>query len=623
MSSSQTRSTSGVRGLKALFEKPSDDLEANPISSPSPSLRGRSPFGQRSDSHNSNSERPSSKIRASFVSVEHPGRQQLLSPSKPPQQQQQQQQQQQAGAEMEDDEGQLQPDHRRGSSVRRGSFSFTDEGSQAIADLRKTISNEEERRANESSVAETIPEAAVEATPLPNLAPKAREDIAAGIMTPRPGQETDMNREIDPMAAHAASRLKHMNVAEQQGSPGSRSPAAAARTPKAATPKSETPGKVMLPEETSVDTRDKFDAADEEEPGEMKPAEPADENAVSGGEALPPVAEDLRHGETTQNGEQQKASPGKTPGKTPPATGKLDAQPTPSPGSSKPTPRRSMNSLKSPSSTDQPPKSPLSTRSQAENKAPSPSLPKKASRSSLTAPTAASNARAASSGDLKKPAKSTTTTTSNISSRLTAPTAASKAKHDSQQPTTNGTSKPSTSTRAPSKQSASSSSSRPNPRSSMPRPESRTNHVTNTRRAAAPSSNTSGESFLERMTRPTAASANKAHDKSDKAELRSLPHSHRTGGAAVGAKKDVVNARQKAGLGVPTKKSSTTGSRPGTAKSEKLETSVTEEAQAVAKGGEARVEESAGVNAGNDRAEREVVEAEAGEAEGLGEEVAG
>lgn len=615
MPSSQTRSTSGVRGLKALFEKPSDDINETAIS-PSPSFRGRSPLGQqRSDSSNSNtSERHSSKIRASFVSVEKPGRQ-LLTPPKPSPPQRQ------AGPEMES-EGQYQADHRRASSTRRGSFSFTDESAPAIAELRKTISNEEERRQNESSVAETIPEAAVEATPLPKMAPTAREDMAAGIMTPKPGHENEMGREVDPMATHAASRLKEMDLADEQPS----SPAAEGPTaPK--TLKAETPGKMVLPEETSVDTRDKFDNAAEEEAGEMKPAEPADGNAVSGGEALPPVAEDLRHHETTEGAvakpaQEQAASPSKTAGRTPHNKAN-STKPTPSPLSSKPTPRRSMNSLKSPSSTSQPPKSPAPTNAQPENDeppSPKPSLPKKASRSSLTAPTAASSARAASSGDLsQKPASTKPTASNTLSSRLTAPTAASKARNDTASTNGNGAAKPPSSTRSLAPKTP--STTRPAPRSSVQRPESRSSQPQPPPRRTTPA----GEGFLERMMRPTAASASRAHDKSDKVEVKSPPRPKT--GAAVGRKQGVYDTRGKAGFAGQKKGGAL---RLGTAKSQQqqqkssdgvLETSVLEEAEASAKDGDARVEESEGVNGGNEVAREEVREAEEGTVKGLGADV--
>ena len=49
----------------------------------------------------------------------------------------------------------------------------------------------------------------------------------------------------------------------------------------------------MVKTEKEAENPDKPVMGAEEEPGDMKPADPANEDAVSGGEALPPVAEDL------------------------------------------------------------------------------------------------------------------------------------------------------------------------------------------------------------------------------------------------------------------------------------------------------------------------------------------
>jgi hypothetical protein len=64
MSDNNTPSTGGVRNLRAIFEnKPSEDLSGSPPS------RGRSPAHSEASLHS----RPVSKVRASFVAVERPG----------------------------------------------------------------------------------------------------------------------------------------------------------------------------------------------------------------------------------------------------------------------------------------------------------------------------------------------------------------------------------------------------------------------------------------------------------------------------------------------------------------------------------------------------------------------
>ncbi|KAK4508803.1 hypothetical protein PRZ48_002542 [Zasmidium cellare] len=226
---------------------------------------------------------------------------------------------------------------------------------------------------------------------------------------------------------------------------------------------------------------DKPVTGEQEEPADMKPADPASEEAVSGGEALPPVAEDLRK-------DSQPAS-----SKT--GTNK------PSAISTKAPPRASMSSVKSP-------KTPGSTASSA--RAPT----KKPSRSSLTAPTAASVARAAADKQASaaaaapKPKPRETTKPLDVSARLTAPTAASRARLES---AANAAKAP-----APTRAQPKPASARPTPRSSIAgRPESRSSQNA-TKKTAAPVDG----SFLERMTRPTAASAGRAQEKT---EVKSPP----------------------------------------------------------------------------------------------------
>lgn len=377
--SSEQRASSAVRNLRSMFE----NKTALDPSNNSPNTRGRSPGVLNSDKENG--DRPTSKVRASFVPVGPAVK--MATPT----------------------------------VERRGSFSEAD----ADHELRKTVSQQQESKDG----SENAIESAV-GTPLR----KADEG---------------------PMPAPDDSPL-----------------AAKADQPPA--------------------NPDKPVTAAEEEPGEMKPADPTDEQGVSGGEALPPVAEDLR-------ASTQATAPSSN--KKPTTNGK------PSAISTKPTSKPISSAVKSPASQ---PKTPPAA------KIPS----KKASRSSLTAPTAASMARTGPGADKSTDSKTSSHATkkreptkpSSLPSHLTAPTASSRAKHDaaSALAATAATSKSTTTSRA-----KPTSSTRPTQRTSLApahRPESQTSHTSAPRRSLAASDSSS---FLERMMKPTAASASKTHEKPD------------------------------------------------------------------------------------------------------------
>ncbi|KAF2159562.1 hypothetical protein M409DRAFT_30037 [Zasmidium cellare ATCC 36951] len=375
--SSEQRSNSAVRNLRSLFENKSSDTAND--------TRGRSPVGTLSPDAQE-PPRPRSRVRASFFPVE-PTMAALA-------------------AEQQNNPA---TEHKRESSVglRRASMSEGHSGD-ALELIRDTVGTEAERRDRTSSVADLIPEQAIE------------------------------------------------------------------------TPALEDNSKALGMISTEPENPDKPVTGEQEEPADMKPADPASEDAVSGGEALPPVAEDLRK----------------------------DVQPASSnTGANKPSaistkaPRASMSSVKSP-------KTPLSSASSA--RAPA----KKPSRTSLTAATAASVARAAAADKQASPAAAPkpkpreATKPLDISSRLTAPTAASRARLES---ATNAAKAP-----APARAQPKPASARPTPRSSIAgRPESRSSQNA-TKKAAAPVDG----SFLERMTRPTAASAGRVQEKT---EVKSPP----------------------------------------------------------------------------------------------------
>ncbi|CAK4033460.1 Hypothetical predicted protein [Lecanosticta acicola] len=391
--SSEPRPNSAVRNLRSIFE--------NRASENSPSARGRSPAGLG----DLDTDRPTSKVRASFIPVE---------PAKMSSQ----------PAERPDSEVKRESN----AGLRRSSMSEGHSGD-AYNVIKELVNTEQDRRDNESSVADTIPEMAVE---------------SAG---PTPA------REVNNTLTDAAT------------------------------------GGVQAPvgtESKEAENPDKHVTGAEEEPAELKPADPVSESAVSGGDALPPVAEDLRKTTTA-------AKPASISTKT--------AKP--------------ASAIKSPTN---PVKSRLSP---APSKAPSQRVPtKKPSRTSLTAPTAASVARAAVANDkgasatagATKPKPRDVTKPADISSRLTAPTAASRARLESNSASSSNA-KPTPSSTATSRPKPSASA-RPTPRSSLAgRPESRGSQAP---KKSAPVDG----SFLERMTRPTAASANKTHEKP---EVKSPP----------------------------------------------------------------------------------------------------
>nr|OQO25052.1 hypothetical protein B0A51_07431 [Rachicladosporium sp. CCFEE 5018] len=182
-------------------------------------------------------------------------------------------------------------------------------------------------------------------------------------------------------------------------------------------------------------------------------------------------------------------------------------------------------SLKSPVLASQP-KSPPSAKQRSPKSDSARVIDRRPSRSSLTAPTAASVARAASSekreslthktnDSTAKPRPREPTKAADISSRLLAPTAASRARHEAE--TASKSSVPAQKA-LPSRPKPSASSVKPTPRGSLAapaRPESRSSQATSRRPAAPPDG-----SFLDRMTRPTASSASRVHDK---VEVKSPP----------------------------------------------------------------------------------------------------
>ncbi|KAF3039092.1 hypothetical protein E8E11_001066 [Didymella keratinophila] len=500
-------------------------FEQNAASSPEP--RGRSPG---SSSAVDDTSRPTSKVRASFVSVENtmPHASDF------------------AGV----DKG---TPSNSAAANRRESFSVSEDTTGSVAELKKTISEEKEERRKSVAIIEPVPEQAV-----------ASRESSVGPPPVRNEPEGDI---VNLGHIMKGSEFPETSADTDAGAPQpTEAPAKEAPAPELPAVKEEpmkeqeaTPAPVQ---ETPAENPDKTTTGAQEEVS-LKPADPTDASAVSGGKALPSPVEDLKPVEAE-------------PSKTEPATPAAPAEPavkTPKPASSTPKangtpttkgrldPKKpaAISTTKASSSKSTPvksplpkaaPKTPTNTRpsaavstakaatpvskpAAAAKPAPKPAAkepaktaaPKpKTSHTSLrqstaTAPTAAAKAKTAVSENkkpvttkpkdptsppaFKKPKPKSPTRPVGLPSRLTAPTAASAAKLQGEE-AAKVTRKPSTTTR-PASRPPTTRPSRPSVAPSAAtskRPESRTSTVG----GAKPG-------FLERMSRPTAASASKVHEK--------------------------------------------------------------------------------------------------------------
>jgi hypothetical protein len=502
----QPRSSSAVRNLRSLFENKAnadnDDLN-NP--------RGRSPSSRLGVSDSNG--RPLSKIRSSFIDVQHPIMDSPL------------------------------PNHpvastKRASAfeVRTESFSTNNLDKDTVSALKKEVADEQFRRQSNPDLFEAD-EGAMEST-VNTPAVEPREDQAMGV--------------ID----HAAARLTAMELPTPTEEPEEEEKQTEAK------PNGQHNGQQNGADENEPPANpDKPTTGAEEEKGSLKPAEAVNEEAVSGGQGLPPVAEDLRSQnkvvESTPPKKQQaatttatpkavsdvKSSPQKRPGMSPRNSHRPDPVATGSPS------KAAEKSLKSPvserKSSSSTGRSPLSPTSASKS-----SVVRKSSRSSLTAPTAASanrERRTSSNAKSTAPAvKRETTKPANIPSHLTAPTAASRARQEAES-NKPAAGRPSVSARTVPKQQI--STNKPAARASTTtRPESRTSQpaAKKSTTAAAPS-----ESFLERMMRPTAASASKTHEKPS--ETKALPQRTKSSAKSTSAPKTNGTAKPAAKAGATSK----------------------------------------------------------------------
>ncbi|KAG9543100.1 hypothetical protein KCU97_g21870, partial [Aureobasidium melanogenum] len=220
----------------------------NNTNTTSTSTDSTSPDCGRSNGHlspASNGDRPLSKVRSSFVSVEHgspssPSPAMDIDPQKTKDEYQSRQQESSA-------------------SLRRHSFSL-DDGSNAVANLRQSMTQEEERRGSNPMVAETIPEAAIEQTPaVTTPAVEAKDYMAAG------------------QIAHGNSDMPQSKLRDEVSAEDVVEPATATQTSdsKAAQP-------MTLPaDDMPADNPDKPVSGVQEEPGSMQPSDLTDRSLVS------------------------------------------------------------------------------------------------------------------------------------------------------------------------------------------------------------------------------------------------------------------------------------------------------------------------------------------------------
>ncbi|GAB7332242.1 hypothetical protein MBLNU13_g04092t1 [Cladosporium sp. NU13] len=498
----QPRSSSAVRNLRSLFENKAN-ADNDDLNSP----RGRSPSSRLAVSDLNG--RPLSKIRSSFIDVEHPTMDSPLPAGHPV------------------------ASTKRASAfeVRTESFSTNNLDKDTVSALKKEVTDEQVRRQSNPDLF-PVDEGAMEST-VNTPAVEPREDQAMGV--------------ID----HAAARLTAMELPTPTEEPEEEEKHTEAK------PSGQQNG---ADENEPPANPDKPVTGAEEEKGSLKPAEAVIEDAVSGGQGLPPVAEDLKPQnkaiESTPPKKEQapttatpkavsdvKSSPSKRPGMSPRNSHRPDPVTTGSPSKAAEKNLKSpISERKSSSSTGRSPLSPTS--------ASKPSVVRKSSRSSLTAPTAASaNRERRTSSTVKSTApaaKRETTKPANIPSHLTAPTAASRARQEAES-NKPAAGRPSGASRVIPKQQI--STSKPAARASTTtRPESRTSQpaAKKSTTTAAPS-----ESFLERMMRPTAASASKTHEKPS--ETKALPQRTKSSAKSASAPKTNGTAKPAAKAGSASK----------------------------------------------------------------------
>ncbi|PSK34249.1 hypothetical protein B9Z65_8575 [Elsinoe australis] len=292
--------------------------------------------------------------------------------------------------------------------------------------------------------------------------------------------------------------------------------------------KSEAEPSILPPKDTPADNPDKVVTGVEEEPGQLKPANPTDAVTTSVNTSSTPksVTKKASRASIAQKSTASTSSPASkqpkldTPSKGPKAKPSLNFRQSKGPASP------AASKISAPKS----PARPTTSDSKASEK----SSTSRGGRSSLTAQTASSAAKSKPSGS--EPGKTTgaekslpirtkprsPTRPAKLPSHLTAPTASSAAKHDSTKPAPKST--------IGSRVAGTSSvrSSLGDLKSSTHSAKSGINRSNSTATRPAPRTSNAklvvaDEGFLARMMRPTASSASKAHEKADEKPTSSKP----------------------------------------------------------------------------------------------------
>lgn len=581
MSKAREHKSSDVRSLRAMFES---QQEANTPKE----LRGRSLSG-----HSEGQPRPLSRVRASFVEVQPSKKQQEMDKQETehddvqPSKKQQEMDNQSQSTNIIDtitgpDDMEIDPAHTKDAHAKRAStadlrrheFSLDEsDDSSAIAELKKTISNEHDRRASNPCV-ETIPEAAIEATPAMTPAVEAKDYMAAGSLQSYNSisLQPKRNHNNEDTTSNTPSNLNSMTL------PGDGLPADNPDKPVSSAQEETAP---MLPsdpkdEASTTPFKNSSNLASQAD-GKNERSTPAKPTARRESMAVhsrprrasvvlapeaPGSAVKSRRGSivaeaesslidgaqapTTSSVNAPATAPEPsipelpTPGLTQPESDPIEAsKATADKPEAKPSPAKSATPQQKQPTHNLTSTPASSTPSKTVSK-PSPAAPqstlspkpatRKPSRASLTSSTAASQAK------VKLPATEPTAaapkpapapkTTARVPSRLTAPTAASAARQESNQ-TSN---KPAAAapTPAPRRPSTTQRQARPSMVNGFSnKPATATAPVARrTSTASRPSSSDKTTTqpvsggFLARMMRPTASSAQKTHDKT---EVKSPP----------------------------------------------------------------------------------------------------
>ncbi|KAF2738369.1 hypothetical protein EJ04DRAFT_509545 [Polyplosphaeria fusca] len=513
----ENRANSGVRNLRAMFE----------TQNASPEPRGRSPASHNDPADNDS--RPTSKIRASFVSVERPGDQVPKD----------------LGATKSTPGGINDP-----HAHRRGSFSISDGFPEDdVNELKRVVSEEKENT--------LIPEEAVASRESSRPAPPIRQTsstmpnlgaIMKGSDFPEPSDTPNVQQSSDTQAGAKAKDTLEELTPKAATEPVPVPQSIEAKAEHSDKPASGAQEKVAVPPEDLKDEPAIKDVQETPVPKEQAPPLESAQNETLHAPATPaaPAALEPETNGTTSQLEPTAKTVGKKPAaistSTPKTTSskittsaKSPLPKSPGVGVSRPpktptTPKvaPSASTARSPLPTTIPPKTAGPSKEPAKAAAPKPS--RQSLRPSTTATASSATAKtklpvqeakkqavpkpapapkentSTSPGGFKKPRPKSPTRPVRLPSHLTAPTASSKAKHEEEQQkvarrpstATRTAPKPAPTAHKPSRQSLAPSSAS----TTTQRPESRTSTK------GAP-----GASFLERMQRPTAASQKKVHEK--------------------------------------------------------------------------------------------------------------